>query len=140
VKDGHVNFIEDCSLANNILLPSFPIFLEHRTNLQLLQSLPSNAVNWSMLCPNWMVPETSEISLPGTTPYEVLVASAGTPPRWQDSWLRHVPLIGKTLVSAMNATRYQTTLEQNAEFIAKDLEGGEGEWVGQAVGIISASK
>jgi len=40
----------------------------------------------------------------------------------------------------MNASRYQTTLEQNAEFIASNLENGDGEWEGQAVGVISASK
>jgi hypothetical protein len=93
-----------------------------------------------MLCPNWMVPETTEIALHGFVPREELVASAGTPPRWQDSWLKYVPLIGKTLVSAMNASRYQTTLEQNADFIAADLESGDGEWRRRAVGVISASK
>lgn len=93
-----------------------------------------------MLCPNWMIPESPEIGLPGTTPREALVASTGIPPRWQDSWLKHIPLIGRTLVSMMNATRYQTTLEQNAEFIAGDLENGDSSWKGQAVGIISASK
>jgi hypothetical protein len=107
-----------------------------------------------MLCPNWMVPERSELAernegpkstdmtSPNTTPRPALIASAGTPPLWQDSWLRHIPLIGKTLVSAMNAGRYQTTLEANAEFIARDLEsgGGDSEWVGKAVGVISAEK
>lgn len=98
-----------------------------------------------MLCPNWMVPECPDIALPEctTTPREALIASASTPPLWQDSWLKHVPLIGKTLVSGMNAGRYQTTLEANAEFIAKDLEvggGGGGEWVGKAVGVISARR
>jgi hypothetical protein len=104
-------------------------------------------MEWSMLCPNWMVPERSEvpevpsISSPNTTRRPALIASAGTPPMWQDSWLKHIPLIGKTLVSAMNAGRYQTTLEQNAEFIAEDLEvGGGGEWVGKAVGVISAER
>jgi len=93
-----------------------------------------------MLCPNWMVPENPEVALPGFVPSEGLVASAGSPPRWRDSWLRHVPLIGRTLVSAINAGRYQTTLEQNAEFIAGDLEDGDGEWVGRAVGVIGAGK
>jgi hypothetical protein len=100
-----------------------------------------------MLCPNWMVPKRSEVefpstSSPNTTSRPALIASAGTPPLWQDSWVRHVPLIGKTLVSAMNAGRYQTTLEANAEFIARDLEsgGGDSEWVGKAVGVISAEK
>jgi len=112
-------------------------------------------MDWSMLCPNWMVPERSEgqvsergevpeVSSPKTTPRSPLIASAGTPPLWQDSWLKHIPLIGRTLVSAMNAGRYQTTLEANAEFIAKDLEVGGGaggsEWVGKAVGVVSAER
>ena len=97
-----------------------------------------------MLRPNWMVPEFPNITFPPFIPSEALVASAGTPPRWQDSWLKHIPLIGRTIVSGMNAGRYKTTLEQNAEFIARDLEvgegGGESEWVGEAVGVIGAEK
>lgn len=113
-----------------------------------------------MLCPNWMMPERaersevevserSEVEFPSvsslnTTPRSPLIASAGTPPLWQDSWLKHIPLIGKTIVSGMNAGRYQTTLEANADFIARDLEfgggGGGGEWVGKAVGVISAER
>lgn len=86
-----------------------------------------------------MVPESPNISLPGTAAKEALVAGAGTPPNWHDSWMRHIPLIGKTIVSAMNASRYKTTLEQNAEFIASDLENTESKWKGQAVGVITAS-
>lgn len=42
---------------------------------------------------------------------------------------------------AMNAGRYETTLEQNAELIATDLEDGyESRWIGKAVGIIDAAK
>ena len=37
---------------------------------------------------------------------------------------------------AINASRYGTTLEQNAEFIADDLESYESRWSGVAVGII----
>lgn len=91
-----------------------------------------------------MVPEFPNITFPPFIPSEALVASAGTPPRWQDSWLKHIPLIGRTIVSGMNAGRYKTTLEQNAELIARDLEvgegGGESEWVGEAVGVIGAEK
>jgi hypothetical protein len=87
-----------------------------------------------------MVPEYPDIQLPGTAPKEALVAQAGTPPQWNDSWMRHIPLIGKTIVSGMNASRYKTTLEQNAEFIASDLENAESEWKWQAVGVITRSK
>lgn len=93
-----------------------------------------------MLCPNWMVPEHQDIQLPGTTPKDALVVQAGTPPQWNDSWMKHIPFIGKTIVSGMNASRYKTTLEQNAEFIASDLGDAGSEWKGQAVGVITKSK
>jgi hypothetical protein len=93
-----------------------------------------------MLCPNWMIPESPDVSLPGTAPKDALIASAGMPPQWQNSWMRHIPLIGKTIVSGMNASRYKTTLEQNAEFIASDLSNENSEWKGQAVGVITGSK
>jgi hypothetical protein len=54
--------------------------------------------------------------------------------------MRHIPLVGKTIVSGMNASRYKTTLEQNAEFIASDLGDAESEWKGQAVGVITRSR
>lgn len=40
----------------------------------------------------------------------------------------------------MNARRYETTLEQNAEFIAGDLESHESRWSGMTVGVIDGSK
>ncbi|GAB7334862.1 hypothetical protein MBLNU13_g06763t3 [Cladosporium sp. NU13] len=126
--------------TQSMLSNHFPIFLEHRQNLQLLRSLPPNAVNWSMLCPNWMVPEYPDVQLTGIAPKDALEAKAGTPPHWNDSWVRHIPFIGKTIVSGMNASRYKTTLEQNAEFIASDLGNAESEWKGQAVGIITRLK
>ena len=41
---------------------------------------------------------------------------------------------------AKNAPRYLTTLEQNAEFIASDLETLESQWIGKKVGVIDGSK
>ena len=93
-----------------------------------------------MLCPNWMIPEYADVQLPGRAPKDTLEAKADTPPQWNDSWMRHVPLVGKTIVSGMNASRYKTTLEQNAEFIASDLGNADSEWKGQAVGVITKSK
>ena len=117
-----------------------PIFLEHRQNLHLLKSLPPNTVDWSMLCPNVMVPESSDINVPMKSLHGRLIANAATPPLWQDSWIKYIPLIGKTFVCAMNVRRYQTTLEQNADFIADDLESYESQWSGTTVGIIDGSK
>jgi len=124
------------SLISNYL----PIFLEHRKNYHLLKSLPPNTVDWSMLCPATMTPESSDFSVPTKTSYTKLIANAPTPPLWKDSWIKYFPLIGTTLLCAINASRYETTLEQNAEFIASDLESYESRWSETTVGIIDGSK
>lgn len=40
----------------------------------------------------------------------------------------------------MNFSHYGTTLEQNADFIADDLDSYESRWSGMAVGIIDGAK
>jgi hypothetical protein len=117
-----------------------PIYLEHRQNFHLLQSLAANSLDWSMLCPNTMAAESSDFGVPTKTSHARLIANAGTPPSWQHSWIEHIPLIGRTLVSGINAMRYATTLEQNAEFIANDLETYESQWSGMVVGVIDSTK
>ena len=89
-----------------------------------------------MLCPSNMTAESSEFDAPATTSSKKLTASATTPPLWRDSWIKHLPLVGKLLVIAINLGRYGTTLEQNAEFIANDLETYESRWSGLTVGVI----
>jgi hypothetical protein len=93
-----------------------------------------------MLCPTTMTPESSEIKVPQKSSHGKLIASGGTPPSWQDSWVTYIPLIGRPLSCAMNAGRYDTTLEQCTDFIASDLENSESRWSGMTVGIIDESK
>ena len=93
-----------------------------------------------MLCPSTMIPESLDVNVPTKTLHGKLIANATTPPLWQDSWIKYIPLIGKTLLCAMNARRYVTTLEQNADFIASDLESYESRWSGMTVGVIDRSK
>jgi hypothetical protein len=95
---------------------------------------------WSLLCPSYMTSESSDLSVPTKTTRGKLIANANTPPAWQTSWVGYIPLVGTTLLCALNASRYETTLEQNAEFIANDLDNTESEWIGNAVGIIDPSK
>jgi hypothetical protein len=87
-----------------------------------------------------MTPESDEIVVPAKSKHGKLIANAGSPPGWRDSWLRYIPLIGKILVAVMNVSRLGTTLEQNADFIATDLEDGDSRWSGAAVGIIDPTK
>ncbi|WPH01288.1 Hypothetical protein R9X50_00412600 [Acrodontium crateriforme] len=133
---GVLHFPGTDSLLTNYL----PIFREHRINYQLLQELPPNTVDWTMLCPSTMVPESSDFSVPTKSSYARLTGNARTPPQWQDSWIKHIPFIGRTLLAGMNAGRYTTTLEQNADFIAADLETVDSQWSCTTVGIIDGSK
>ena len=87
-----------------------------------------------------MTPESSDLNVPTKTLHGKLIANATTLPSWHDSWIKYIPLIGRTLLCAMNAGRYETTLEQNAEFIASDLESSESRWSGMTVGVIDRSK
>jgi len=87
-----------------------------------------------------MTPESSDIDIPEKTLHGKLIANAASPPLWQESWINYIPFIGKTLLCAMNVSRYETTLEQNAEFIADDLESHESRWSGMTVGVIDGAK
>lgn len=74
--------------------------------------------------------------MPTQSPRQRLIAKAGSPPAWNESRVESVPLLGRFLVVMTNALRYRTTLEQNADFIAADLEEGSRTWVGKTVGVI----
>jgi len=117
-------------------LQSIPIFLAHGQNVKVLEALPANTVDWSMLCPQNMTPESTEFSIPSKTENAKVIAQATWPPLWKESWIKSIPFIGTFLTIAMNASRYATTLEQNAEFIASDLEDWESQWIGKVVGVI----
>ncbi|RMY82657.1 hypothetical protein D0862_11939 [Hortaea werneckii] len=118
-----------------------PLYVAHRQNLRLIKtSSPSTLIDWSMLCPMTMKAKSSDLTSPTKTRQGKLTANATTPPLWHNSRLRLIPFLGKTLTVARNANRYETTLEQNADFIAADLESFESKWSGCAVGVIDPSK
>ncbi|OQN99036.1 hypothetical protein B0A48_14897 [Cryoendolithus antarcticus] len=117
-----------------------PIFREHVGNLALLKSIPSGTVEWSMLCPMTMVPETENVGFPLKSSRGKLVASRDIPPNFNNSVLKYIPLIGGTLHLMTNASRYETSLEQNAELIAEDLETRDSKFIGAAVGIIDPAR
>ncbi|KAK6432854.1 hypothetical protein LTR95_010977 [Oleoguttula sp. CCFEE 5521] len=122
------------------LFNSLPIFREHVGNLALLKSIPSGTVEWSMLCPMTMVPETENVAFPLKSSRGKLVAIRDIPPNFNNSVLKYIPLIGGTLHLMTNASRYETSLEQNADLIAEDLETRESKFIGAAVGIIDPAR
>lgn len=119
---------------------SLPFLVEHGKNLAMLQSLPPNTLDWSMLCPSQMNPESFDFTVPTKSSHARLTANAQTPPLWKSSWIKNIPLIGSYIIISMNTTRYVTTLEQNADFIATDLETLDSPYIGTQVGVIDASK
>ena len=147
MQDDHPRAYSDCFY-------SIPIFLEHRQDYALFQTLPksttgASSINWSMLCPGFMVPESPSISAPisskasvATSSRQRLLASATSPPAWiPHPWLEYIPFLGRMTSCGLNAGRYETSLEQAADFIAQDLEKGDkSEYVCKTVGIIDPSK
>ncbi|KAJ5697569.1 hypothetical protein N7488_011253 [Penicillium malachiteum] len=87
------------------------IFPEHHQTWNKLRSLPPNALEWSILCPGFMHPlsQTTYPLAPNATA-DNIVATA--------------------------ASGYATALEDNADFIARDLlDGRKSAWIFQKVGV-----
>ncbi|KAJ5713245.1 uncharacterized protein N7483_010426 [Penicillium malachiteum] len=112
------------------------IFPEHRQTWNKLRSLPPTAMEWSILCPGFMHPlSQTTYPLASNATADNIDASASTPPDWSLK-LMCVPLMGGYLNIMSQASAYGTTLEDNADFIAKDLlDGRESAWIFQKVGV-----
>jgi hypothetical protein len=69
-----------------------------------------------------------------------ILVTARTPPEWSAKFYS-VPIIGGYLNVFSQAGSYTTTLEDNADFIAKDLERGTAsEWIYKKVGVREKKK
>ena len=113
-----------------------PLFPDHKENYALLQTIPDTELAWSMLCANAMSPsKEADATAEAKANSRRVVATADVPPDWNAmfSW---VPLLGTWLNVMANAGRYMTTLEQAAEVVVGDLEGGlESEFLNRRVGF-----
>lgn len=104
-----------------------------------------------MLCPGQMhpPPKTTKDNLvdllPSTNtnnnPSTDLIASADTLPGYSPPYGAGLPFIGMYISLMWNATRYASTLEKCADFIAADFErGGESAFVGKRVGVVERGR
>ncbi|KFZ00857.1 hypothetical protein V500_00939 [Pseudogymnoascus sp. VKM F-4518 (FW-2643)] len=110
---------------------------EHRINLDKLLKVPQSDLIWSYLCPAVMQPLTAAPSYPPDPKISAdnMLVTARTPPEWSSKFYG-VPLIGGYLNVLSQARNYTTSLEDNADFIAKDLEKGmASEWAYKKVGV-----
>lgn len=115
---------------------SVGVFPEHRHTWSKLQAIPPSAIDWSILCPGVMQPlSKTTYPLAANSSAENLQASSGSPPDWSPRLLC-IPFIGGYLNIMSQASTYGTALEDNVDFIAKDLlDGNQSKWIGQKVGV-----
>ena len=94
-----------------------------------------------MFCPSTMTPASKDVTLYQTPRNNPIVAAADVPPNWWPvPYVNGIPFFGLLSGIAANGARYNTTLEDCADFIADDLEKGERKFIGHRVGVIDAGK
>ena len=85
-----------------------------------------------------MVPASKTISLLDAPRGNPLKASVDVPADFQTSYLHSIPYLGPLLGILANFSRYGTTLEDCADFIAADVAKKETTFVGHRVNVIDA--
>ncbi len=85
-----------------------------------------------------MVPASKTIDLLDAPRGNSLNASADAPSGFEISYLHSIPFLGPFISLIFNLTKYDTTLEDCADFIAADLEKDDTKFVGHRVGVINA--
>lgn len=87
-----------------------------------------------------MMPATPGVERLAATRRHSLILKANEPPRWVDSWIKNIPLVGDYLNLLLVIPQYTTELEDIADFLAEDLESGSTEWAGRKVGVKQREK
>lgn len=87
-----------------------------------------------------MLPASKEINLLESPRGNPLVAQNDTMAEFSPSFMTNLPYIGPYADIVKSMTRYNTALEDCADFLAADLAKGESEHVGHRVGIIATVK
>ena len=69
-----------------------------------------------------------------------LVFERDIPADWKNSFFHWIPFLGTLMSILGNAPRYNTTLEDNADFMAADLANPDSKFIGHRVSVISLPK
>ena len=123
-----------CTLAD--LNPSLPVFTEHNLTYNYLTSLGQEHLQWTIFCPSQMVPASKTINLldaPRGNPFK---ASVDVPADFQRSYVHSIPFLGPLIGILINFSRYGTTLEDCADFIAAYVAKKDTTFVGHRVSVI----
>ncbi len=109
---------------------------QHKASWAVLSPIPTSELQWTMLCPAFMVPVLPSIELLSEPRKHSLVIAADKLPEWRDSWVKSIPIIGNFLNVVMDVTGRTTHLEDVADMIAEDLDKGDNsDLVGMRVGM-----
>lgn len=87
-----------------------------------------------------MVPVSKTIEPLSAPQGNSLLAETDVPADWQQSYFHNVPILGPYMSILGNVTKYATTLEDNADFIAADLKQTDSQRIGHRVGVVSLPK
>ena len=88
-----------------------------------------------------MTQKSTDFSVPTKTTPSNLVGGTPHPPGFKDVWVKHIPVVGRLFWIFSHIFMYQTSLEDNAEFIAADLEKKEdSEWIGKKVCTVERNR
>ena len=93
-----------------------------------------------MFCPSAMLPEKKGIEPRDAVRGNNLSSSIDEPALMQSFYIDWLPYLGPLITVIGNAWRYNTTLEDCADFLAEDLENKTSRFVGHRVGVINAGK
>ncbi|RFU35664.1 hypothetical protein B7463_g701, partial [Scytalidium lignicola] len=108
---------------------------QHRATFEVLESISSDDLKWSLLCVSIMKPESPQIKPLSSPRNHNLLIGTDMPPGWQDHWVRYIPFIGAILNLGVEVIRgYKAYYEDVADFMAEDLESESMPLVGQRVG------
>ena len=119
----------------------FPLFTEHALTWQLLRAVPGDAgVLWSMFCPSAMSAREKVIGEELPEKGNRLVAEKDVPADFRGWGLDWIPFLGPLVTVLGNAARYNTSLEDCADWIAEELERGSGVYVGHRVSVVEVRK
>jgi hypothetical protein len=113
----------------------------HEITEKTLVEVPQRKLQWTLLCVAWMYSKDKKIVELSAPQQHRLIMRAGTPPDWQDSWVRSIPVVGVYLNLFPVIKSYWTYLEDVADMIAEHLEPeNQAKWAGEIVGFKSAAK
>jgi len=113
---------------------------QHQASWAVLSAIPTSELQWSLLCPAFMIPVSPTIeSLSEPWGHSLLIAGDKLP-EWRDSWVKSIPIIGNFLNVVADIRGRTTQLEDVADMIAEDVESKSLELVGKRVGMKQKEK